>query len=322
MNSRILCSSILTCALSAGLAHGGLFSRDKAMPKELSVRTTAYTHTESDHIQYGKKSAAGTKLQYGKKYSSAAADWSKFPLGTKFKIDGMDTTFVVDDYGSALVGTETIDIYKPSRSAMNNWGVRHVDIEILEYGDFDKSREILEGRTKYSHVREMLAGIKKDPGPEVQEKSKGFFKAKASEETPAPKQPITPPVPKADEPPVMQLAAATPPAPQPAPAPAPVQAYSAPAKAPTPTPTPSPKPKAAPASAPEPQPAVVPDVPAERKVRDFQPLQLANVSASETPEPSAAPSPAASSSTESSSTSEAKFRKREFRPLSLASING
>jgi 3D (Asp-Asp-Asp) domain-containing protein len=46
----------------------------------LKVRTTAYTHTESDHIRYQKKNAIGTQLKYGKT-RSAAADWSIFPLG-------------------------------------------------------------------------------------------------------------------------------------------------------------------------------------------------------------------------------------------------
>ncbi|MCB1237675.1 MAG: 3D domain-containing protein [Verrucomicrobiae bacterium] len=170
------------------------------MPKELAVRTTAYTHTESDHIEYGKKTAAGTKLQYGKKYSSAAADWSKFPLGTRFKIDGMDTTFVIDDYGSALVGTETIDIYQPSRSAMNRWGVRHVDIRILNYGDFEKSRDILADRTRYSHVRKMLASIDKHPGPKPQ---KGF----PADTPPVTAPPAGPAAPERTSEPALQLAA-------------------------------------------------------------------------------------------------------------------
>ena len=338
MNSRALCSSILTCALSAGLAHGGLFSKDKSMPKELSVRTTAYTHTESDHIQYGKKNAIGTRLQYDKKYSSAAADWSKFPVGTKFKIDGIDKTFIIDDYGSALVGTETIYIYKPSRSAMNHWGVRHVDIKILEYGDFEKSREILEGRTKYSHVRQMLAGIKKDPGPEKQKRSNSPSKSPASAPDPvAPKMPDTPPAPVVEEAPPLQLAAAsstppTPPTPKPATAPAPVQEYTAPSpssRLPSPAPVSAPKSAPAPATPPsiaatttpaakpepKPVPAAAPAVtePAERKIRSFQPLELANVSV-ETPEPVEAAAPAPTPEP----TDEAKFRKREFRPLSLA----
>jgi 3D (Asp-Asp-Asp) domain-containing protein len=130
----------------------------------MMVRTTAYTHTESDHIQYGRKSAAGNTLQYGSQVRSAAADWSKYPLGTRFMIEGLPYEYVVDDYGSALVGTETIDIYKPEKGTMNNWGVRNVPIRVLEWGSFEESRKILDGRKNVrhaDHVREMLHEIEK-----------------------------------------------------------------------------------------------------------------------------------------------------------------
>jgi len=130
----------------------------------MMVRTTAYTHTESDHIQYGRKNAVGTTLQYGSKVRSAAADWSKYPLGTRFTIEGLPYEYVVDDYGSALVGTETIDIYKPEKSSMGDWGVRNVPIKVIEWGSFEESRKILDGRKHVrhaDHVREMLQEIEK-----------------------------------------------------------------------------------------------------------------------------------------------------------------
>lgn len=317
MNFRPFLGFSLALALTSGSLQAGLFSKTKPLPKELAVRTTAYTHTEADHIQYGRKSAAGTKLLYGRSYSSAAADWSKFPLGTKFKIDGMPQTFVIDDYGSALVGTETIDIYKPSRSAMNHWGVRHVDIKILEYGDFEKSREILEGRTKYSHVRQMLAGMKKDPGPEPQ-------KTKS-----APAEPKAPalPAPKLPQAPERQLAAKSTPTPTstlapPLPSLAPVPAEKKPEPLPSPAPllvdsAPKIKPTtAAPASAP-PAPESEPQAPA-RTFRKVQPLQIASLTSSE-PEPAeVSPSP---TETPASQPAPNAPRKREFRPLAV-SANG
>jgi len=130
----------------------------------MMVRTTAYTHSESDHVQYGRKSAAGNTLQYGSQVRSAAADWSKYPLGTRFMIEGLPYEYVVDDYGSALVGTETIDIYKPEKGTMNNWGVRNVPIRVLEWGSFEESRKILDERKnvrRADHVREMLHEIDK-----------------------------------------------------------------------------------------------------------------------------------------------------------------
>jgi 3D (Asp-Asp-Asp) domain-containing protein len=89
---------------------------------KLVVRTTAYAHTEADHIKYGNKSALGTVLEYTPEYHFVAADWSRFPLGTKFKIKGYDRIFVVDGCGSALVGTQTIDIYLSTVDRMNHWG--------------------------------------------------------------------------------------------------------------------------------------------------------------------------------------------------------
>ncbi|MCB1204366.1 MAG: 3D domain-containing protein [Verrucomicrobiae bacterium] len=130
----------------------------------MMVRTTAYTHSESDHLQYGRQSAAGNTLQYGSQVRSAAADWSKYPLGTRFMIEGLPYEYVVDDYGSALVGTETIDIYKPEKGTMNQWGVRNVPIRVLEWGSFEQSRKILDERKNVrhaDHVREMLREIEK-----------------------------------------------------------------------------------------------------------------------------------------------------------------
>ncbi|MGI9244754.1 MAG: 3D domain-containing protein [Verrucomicrobiales bacterium] len=134
--------------------------QEKIKPPSQSVRTTAYTHTESDHIRYGRKNAIGTTLMYGST-RSAAADWSIFPLGTKFQIEGDPSLYVIDDYGSALVGKRTIDLYKPSRGSMNAWGVRHVEIKVIEWGCPKKSLKMLEGRSAYRHVREMIKGLER-----------------------------------------------------------------------------------------------------------------------------------------------------------------
>jgi 3D (Asp-Asp-Asp) domain-containing protein len=125
------------------------------------VRTTAYSHVEADSLKYGKANAMGTTLRYDT-VRSAASDWSVFPVGTVFKIKGMpNVIYRIDDYGSALVGTRTIDIYHPCRPSMNSWGVRHVEIEVLRWGSYAKSLEILNPRTKYSHVRSMVTSIKR-----------------------------------------------------------------------------------------------------------------------------------------------------------------
>lgn len=131
-----------------------------ASRSDFVVRTTAYTHTEADSLQYGTKNAYGTELKFGD-VRSAAADWSRYPVGTVFKIKGLPYSYVVDDYGSALVGTDTIDLYKPSKAEMNAWGAREVGIEVLQWGSFAKSMEILNGRKgKANHVDKMLGDIK------------------------------------------------------------------------------------------------------------------------------------------------------------------
>lgn len=129
-------------------------------PRLEKVRTTAYTHTEADHIQYGRLSASGTTLSSGR-IRSAAADWSKYPVGTKFRIKDTGQVYQIDDYGSALVGTSTIDLYTPTRGEMNRWGVRFVDIELLSWGSPEISLKILKPREKHDHIRQMVNGLEK-----------------------------------------------------------------------------------------------------------------------------------------------------------------
>lgn len=119
------------------------------------VRTTAYTHNEGGS---GVKNAIGRRLAGGK-CRSAAADWSRFPLGTRFRVVSTGQEYVIDDYGSALVGTSTIDLYKNSRAEMRRWGVRHVDIEVLEWGSREESLKVLRPRHRARIVRRMIASL-------------------------------------------------------------------------------------------------------------------------------------------------------------------
>lgn len=148
------------------LAKSSNFPKDRhSMPvysfneSKRVVRTTAYTCSEWDHKIYGSKSAAGTKLLYGQNVRSAAADWSFYPIGTTFRIKGQPQLYVVDDYGSALTGTGTIDLYKPSKAMMRDWGRRNVEVEIVQWGSFQRSAQLLSQRTRYSHCRQMLNNI-------------------------------------------------------------------------------------------------------------------------------------------------------------------
>ena len=127
--------------------------------KRMKVRTTAYTHTEPG----GSKNAIGSRLHYGNGIGeySAASDWSWMPLGTRFRMVENGRVYVIEDYGSALVGRETIDLYVPNRSIMRNWGCRHVDIEILEWGSKAMSLKMLQPRTRNRHVGVMVAQLRK-----------------------------------------------------------------------------------------------------------------------------------------------------------------
>src|SRR3954451_11319696 len=122
------------------------------------VRTTAYSHGEEG----GRRNAVG-KVLSGKHVMSAASDWSRFPLGTRFRIVGTTDEYIIDDYGTALIGTNTIDLYKTSRLDMKRWGVRHVDIDILEWGSNEKSLKILAPRAHHKSVRRMIVGLQKKP---------------------------------------------------------------------------------------------------------------------------------------------------------------
>jgi len=154
----------------------------------LYVRTTAYSHKEADSLQYGRLNAAGGQLQYTSTVRSAAADWSRFPLGTRFRIHGQPHEYVIDDYGSALVGTNTIDIYKPTISAMKEYGAKNVPIQIIQWGCFEKSRQILESRKNIKeadHVRQMLRDIEARYTHGIGRSRAGYTTASASFPSPS-----------------------------------------------------------------------------------------------------------------------------------------
>jgi 3D (Asp-Asp-Asp) domain-containing protein len=153
-----LCACTSTTAAKKSPGQGLAVRPERQISKTVSrimyVRTTAYHHTEPG----GRRTAVGGYLR---PVHSAAADWSWLPAGTKFRILETGEDYVVEDYGSALVGRYTIDLYKKSRSEMNRWGVRYVTIEVLQLGSYPVSLVVLEPRQRYWHVRQMVAGLRK-----------------------------------------------------------------------------------------------------------------------------------------------------------------
>ena len=121
-----------------------------------NVRTTACTRIEKG----GRRNALGKYLS-GHHVMSAASDWSRFPLGTRFRIVDTKEEFIIDDYGTALIGTSTIDLYKPTNLEMKRWGVRNVEIDILQLGSEKQSLKVLGPRAKHQTPRRMIAALQK-----------------------------------------------------------------------------------------------------------------------------------------------------------------
>lgn len=111
-------------------------------------------------MQHGSQTCIGTTLRHDAVHS-AAADWSRWPLGTTFRILETGEICKVDDIGWALSGRNTIDLYKPTRGAMNAWGTRTVNIEILNWGDDHGALAVLSKRSKYAHVQRMMKDLEK-----------------------------------------------------------------------------------------------------------------------------------------------------------------
>ena len=164
-STALLLAGLCSCSSTTDLASAKVYRPGQRSQvdnaKSYKVRTTAYSHLEADSLQYGLASAEGGNLKYGQ-FRSAAADWSVFPLGTVFQIEGLPYTYRIDDYGSALVGTKTIDLYKPNMAGIKDWGARNVRIKVLKWGSYAQSLDILQDRTKHPHVRQMVGSIRRN----------------------------------------------------------------------------------------------------------------------------------------------------------------
>src|SRR6478672_7091433 len=155
-NLRLTFVVLTSCFLASCAEQPKAITSRPSTHRMAGVRTTAYSHTE----QGGRRNAVG-KVLSGQHVMSAASDWSRFPLGTRFRIVGTREEYVIDDYGTALIGTNTIDLYRPSRLEMRRWGVRHVDIDIIEWGSEEKSLRVLTPRSKHRSVQQMIVALQK-----------------------------------------------------------------------------------------------------------------------------------------------------------------
>jgi 3D (Asp-Asp-Asp) domain-containing protein len=123
-----------------------------------ATRATAITTTTTMRtvkVVRGKRVVVKTKPQ-PPKVGSAAADWSRWPMGTTFRLLSTGQIYRVDDYGWALAGRNTIDLYMATQADMNAWGAREEPIQILKWGDSEESLRLLERHQDYKHIRRML----------------------------------------------------------------------------------------------------------------------------------------------------------------------
>ena len=106
-------------------------------------------------IVHGKRVVTKTKPQ-PPKIGSAAADWARWPVGTTFRLLSTGQIYRVDDYGWALAGRNTIDLYMATEAEMNAWGARAVPIQIVRWGDSEESLRLLLPHQDYKHIRRMV----------------------------------------------------------------------------------------------------------------------------------------------------------------------
>ncbi len=90
------------------------------------------------------------------KIGSAAADWGRWPAGTTFRLLSTGQIYRVDDYGWALAGRNTIDLYMANQRDMNSWGTRQEPIQVLHWGDSDDSLRLLEPHQSHPHIKRMM----------------------------------------------------------------------------------------------------------------------------------------------------------------------
>jgi 3D (Asp-Asp-Asp) domain-containing protein len=144
---------------ASGCATTGRPTAAPTKPKTVPVTATAYSSGAKCNGAWAHRNAIGGRLKSGA-VNSAATDWSRIPLGTKFRVVETGKVYVVDDYGSAMVGKDKVDLFHTSYRDVYRWGVRQVTLEIIEWGCPDKSLAVLKPRTRAPHVRRMVESLK------------------------------------------------------------------------------------------------------------------------------------------------------------------
>jgi 3D (Asp-Asp-Asp) domain-containing protein len=125
------------------------FSMDETRTTSRVTTTTRVTKT----TRGAKRAVAVSKPR---RIGSAAADWSRWPMGTTFRLLSTGQMYRVEDYGWALSGRNTIDLYMANQRDMNSWGARREPIQILQWGDPQQSLQFLQSHQDYKHIKRMV----------------------------------------------------------------------------------------------------------------------------------------------------------------------
>ncbi len=152
-NPRLAYLSVTAALLTTSCA-----TRQHLPPSTMEVTATAYSSGASCNGPWAGKNAVGTPLRAGA-LTSAATDWSRLPLGTIFRVRSTGKSYIVDDYGSAMVGRDKVDLYKTNYADVRQWGVRQVTLDILRWGCLNQSLKVLRPRVRHSHVRRMIEDL-------------------------------------------------------------------------------------------------------------------------------------------------------------------
>lgn len=89
-------------------------------------KLTAYCPCKECSGKWGNLTASGKKAKQGR---TIAVDKSIIPLGTQVKIK--NKVYVAEDVGGAVKGKH-IDVYLDSHKETVNFGVKYINVEILE----------------------------------------------------------------------------------------------------------------------------------------------------------------------------------------------
>jgi hypothetical protein len=116
------------------------------------VRTVGYSANGKNEV--------GEFRRYDNTVRSAAADWSFYPVGTSFRINGLPYLYVVDDWVGEAVGCGSIYIFNPNPEIAEKWGTRNIKLTIVQWGSFTRGAELLsDSFKKNENARHMLDNI-------------------------------------------------------------------------------------------------------------------------------------------------------------------